>query len=187
MLSVATITGAYTLSTAPSLFPSISLAKSETCLPDLPSLMHYSHTTATKPTKQADRDLPKFEAIPSVNIHETASHRLGLSPEAFSRADYLSDEPNLSMWESPSLTERNSTAEYSLSNALELPDSAPGSRQEKDEHEVYLDSLRLLNFGENSIVVGKDFLSEGISSSLMQHGDAASWEDIDLKNYGWHV
>jgi hypothetical protein len=69
-----------------------------------------------------------------------------------------------------------------LSNSQGSPNSASGSRAEKNKHEIYLDNLRLLHFGniEGSSVMGDDFLSE------FSHNDD-EWEEIDLQSYGWPV
>jgi hypothetical protein len=55
----------------------------------------------------------------------------------------------------------------------------------KDEHEIYLDNLRL--FGEECLIED-DFLSEGHSFSLKHQNDddGASWVEVDLRKYGWY-
>jgi hypothetical protein len=208
MLSAVTTTGAYSLSNTPSILSSASFSKSESCLPPaLPT----PHSNIAESLDKSDCGHP-CEAIPFVNVHETVSPSLDFPAKAFRLSEYAVENEaasidqaaaKLHVLEPPHLTERggrssNSTAPtafYSLSNSLESPNSP--SEVEKDEHEIYLDNLKLLNFGDTSeIGVGDktychadEFLSEGFSFSVIRHDDddATSWVEIGLQKYGWQI
>lgn len=99
------------------------------------------------------------------------------------------------MLEPPNLTERGrsnsttSTSYYtSLSNSHESPKSVLAAKKvEKDEHEVYLENLKLLHFGDiaATAVIGDEFVFEGLTLSIHQNDD--DWEEIDIRKSRWQV
>jgi hypothetical protein len=183
MLSAITTTGAYSLTNTPSI---LSLAKSE----QVPS-----HSDIPESIDKSICD-HQSETIPLVNVHEVVSHTPDFSAEAFRPSESAVDKeveashPHLTGREG-----RNSnstpTAYDIFSDSQRSPNSASCSRAEKDKHEIYLDNLRLLHFGNiaDSSVMGDGFLSEGLSFSLVPRNDddTASWVEIDLQSYGWQV
>lgn len=67
---------------------------------------------------------------------------------------------------------------------------------EKDDHEKYLEDLKLLQFGGSADQEKGDLFSEGLSFQLVSGKEeeeakrfsaSLSWEKIDLLNYGWRV
>ena len=173
MLSAVTTTGVYSPT---SVLSSLSFAKSESCLPD-PTLPSSSHANVPESKDKSNCD-QLSKAIPIVTVHEAGSEITAVEKEA---AVSLVQKPHIS--EPPNLSERggggcNSIASTVCDSLENSPHS--GLNFQKNEHEIYLDNLRVLQFGNmGSTAIGDDFLSEG----PLSHQNDGDWEEIDVREW----
>ncbi len=169
-------------------------------------------TLTNTPSLLSAVSFPKSETIslnnasePSTLLVETetkASYKLDFSADAFRLSEYVVDKDSaayLRVPEPPALSQRGGsnapTTYYSLTDSSIAahghdlsPKSYPSpSNQEvsKDDHETYIANLRQLQLGETD---SEDFFTPGLCLSILHEDnqqDSASWERIDLLNYGW--
>ena len=168
-------------------------------------------TLTNTPSLLSAVSFPKSETIslnnasePSTLLVETetkASYKLDFSADAFRLSEYVDKDSAayLRVPEPPALSQRGGsnapTTYYSLTDSSIAahghdlsPKSYPSpSNQEvsKDDHETYIANLRQLQLGETD---SEDFFTPGLCLSILHEDnqqDSASWERIDLLNYGW--
>lgn len=182
MLSAVTTTGVHPLPHSSSRLSSLSFAKSESCLPHLPALPFSPHPNTAESI--GDR---QSEAGPSSNVGGAFPQSLGVPAEDSTLSGITVDKEDTEPLPGPpNTTERGGRTGNSTgpTNYHESPNSASDSSVKKDEHETYLDNLRLLHFGVTveSTGTGDDFLSEFPLIS-----EDASWVEINLQSYDWQV
>jgi len=144
-------------------------------------------TLINTPSLLSAVSFPKFETISLNNIFEPSTSLV--------ETDTVDRETTyLRVPEPPSLSQRGgsntptiyySLADSSIASHDISPELYPPPEVSKDDHETYIENLRQLQLGETD---SEDFFTPGLCLNILHEDnqqDSASWERIDLLNYGW--